>query len=91
MLIIPKAEFKGEAQLIKGTNRQVVEINDTGNEMFERILVIIRPEYHHVSGDVVRKEAGRVVRGLMPTGGGKVFKRRRRRKNYNPFSIFEKI
>lgn len=78
--------------MIKGTNRQVVEINDTGSEMFERILVIIRPEYHCASNDLIKKETNRVIREIMPMNtGGKVFKRKKRRKGPYPFSIFEKI
>ena len=35
--------------MIKGVNRQVVEVSDTGSEYFERILFIVKPEYATVS------------------------------------------
>ena len=36
--------------MIKGINRQVVEVKDTGNECFERILFFVRPESVWVYG-----------------------------------------
>ncbi len=44
--------------MIKGINRQVVEVKDTGNECFERILFFVRPEYAGLSEGKIRERAG---------------------------------
>ena len=46
--------------MIKGVNRQVVEITETQCEYFERVLFFIKPEYSSVSeGDL--KERASVI------------------------------
>lgn len=49
--------------MIKGINRQVVEVKDTGNECFERILFFIKPEYAGMSEGKIRERAGLVAKG----------------------------
>lgn len=48
---------KGELGLIKGVNRQVVEITQTQCEYFERVLFFIKPEYSAVSEGDLRERA----------------------------------
>ena len=31
--------------MIKGVNRQIIEVMDTGNQYFERALLVVRPGY----------------------------------------------
>ena len=31
--------------MIKGINRQVIEVTETGNAYFERALLVVRPSY----------------------------------------------
>lgn len=31
--------------MIKGVNRQIIEVMDTGNPYFERALLVVRPGY----------------------------------------------
>lgn len=76
--------------MIKGVNRQVVEIQDTGSEMFERILVILRPEYGDVSKDLLDRETKRVMNNLLPTGK-KAKQKRRKRKTSLPFFLFNTV
>ena len=45
-------------QMIKGVNRQVVEITQTDCEYFERILFFVKPEYTAVSEGKLRERAG---------------------------------
>ena len=47
--------------MIKGINRQVVEVKDTGNECFERILFFVKPEYAGLSDGKIRERAGLVT------------------------------
>ena len=43
--------------MIKGVNRQVVEITPTDCEYFERILFFVKPEYAAVSEGKLRERA----------------------------------
>jgi len=55
--------------LIKGVNRQVVEINGTDNEYFERALFFVKPECSSVSEGKLRERANLIVSqtGAPPT------------------------
>lgn len=46
--------------MIKGVNRQVVEITQTDCEYFERILFLVKPEYAAVSEGKLRERAGQM-------------------------------
>ena len=50
--------------MIKGVNRQVVEVSDTGSEYFERILFIVKPEYATVSEGKVRERVEQIALAL---------------------------
>lgn len=47
--------------MIKGINRQVVEVRETGSEYFERILFFVKPEYASVSEGKIRERAGMIA------------------------------
>lgn len=49
--------------MIKGINRQVLEVRDTGNECFERILFFVKPEYAGLSEGKIRERAGIAAKG----------------------------
>lgn len=49
--------MKGENILIKGVNRQVVEITQTQCEYFEKVLFFIKPEYSAVSEGDLKERA----------------------------------
>lgn len=46
--------------MIKGVNRQIVEVNQTESDYFERIIFIVRPEYKAASGSVLKSEADKL-------------------------------
>lgn len=48
--------------MIKGINRQVVEVKETGNECFEKILFFVKPEYAGMSEGKIRERAGMVTK-----------------------------
>lgn len=48
--------------MIKGINRQVVEVKETGNECFEKILFFVKPEYAGLSEGKIRERAGMVTK-----------------------------
>lgn len=47
--------------MIKGVNHQVVEVNDTACEYFERILFFVKPEYSFISEGKIRERAGKIA------------------------------
>lgn len=49
--------MRGENAVIKGVNRQVVEITETQCEYFERVLFFIKPEYSSVSEGDLKERA----------------------------------
>ncbi|MDD3693645.1 MAG: hypothetical protein PHX02_07075 [Oscillospiraceae bacterium] len=48
--------------MIKGVNRQIIEVTDTGNEYFERALLVVRPSFADTSPTRLSDEAQRFVR-----------------------------
>ena len=59
---------KGENILIKGVNRQVVEITQTQCEYFEKVLFFIKPEYSAVSEGDLKERASIIAQsaGMPP-------------------------
>ena len=49
--------------MIKGINRQVVEVRETGCEYFEKIMFFVKPEYISVSEGEIREQAGKIASG----------------------------
>lgn len=47
--------------MIKGINRQVVEVNDTGSDYFEKIMFFVKPEYASISEGKIRERAGLIA------------------------------
>ena len=54
--------------MIKGVNRQVVEVTETGCDYFERVLFFIKPEFSAVSEGDLRARAAAIAQsvGLPP-------------------------
>lgn len=61
--------------MIKGVNRQVIEVSDTGNPYFERALLVVRGDLGGCSPGRLHEEAGR----LLHTAGAYSGLRRSRR------------
>ena len=49
-------------QMIKGVNRQVLEMQDTGSEYFEKVLFFVNPKYSTLSEKTLREKAGLTLR-----------------------------
>ena len=49
--------------MIKGVNRQVVEVKETECEYFERILFFVKPEYASLSEGKLRDRASIIASG----------------------------
>lgn len=50
--------------MIKGINHTMIELSETGNEYYERALLIVRPEYASVQRAVLEDEARRLLSEL---------------------------
>lgn len=47
--------------MIKGVNRQVVEVRETGCDYFERIIFFVHPEYAGISEGKIRERASLIA------------------------------
>lgn len=50
--------------MIKGVNRQVIEITETGSEYFEKMLLVVKPQYSSMNLKKLKKKAGTVAYGI---------------------------
>lgn len=48
--------------MIKGVNRQVVDVQETGSEYFERVIFFVKPEYSGISEGKLREKAQTVIK-----------------------------
>lgn len=51
-----------ENYMIKGINKQVLEIQDTGSEYFEKALFFVNPKFSTLSENTLREKAGLTLR-----------------------------
>lgn len=54
--------------MIKGVNRQVIEITQTKCEYFEKVLFFVKPEYAATSEGTLRERAGLIAEGYTLIG-----------------------
>lgn len=50
--------------MIKGVNKSVIEISETGNKYYEKAILFIKPEYSDLQKDLLEKEAKRILRNM---------------------------
>lgn len=50
--------------MIKGINHSMIELHDTGNEYYERAILIIKPEYASVQRAILEDEAKKMLKEL---------------------------
>lgn len=43
--------------MVKGVNKTVIEVNNTGSKLFEKIVFYVTPEFGHLNAKQLRKEA----------------------------------
>lgn len=63
--------------MIKGVNRQIIEVTETGNEYFERALLVVRPGFADVAQGRLHEEAQNLVQHADGYSGLKYNRRRR--------------
>lgn len=50
------------ANLVKGVNKNVIELGDTGNQYYDKAILFLKPEYADVQHDVLEKEAKKLLK-----------------------------
>ncbi len=50
--------------MIKGINHTIIELSETGNEYYERALLIIRPAYASVQRAILEEEARKMLKNM---------------------------
>jgi len=50
--------------MIKGINRQIIEVGETGNLYFEKAFLFVRPQLEEVDDQRLKNEANRMVERL---------------------------
>ncbi len=50
--------------MIKGVNRQIIEINNTGNLYYEKALLIVKPEFASAQQQLLEREAMKLMRTM---------------------------
>lgn len=50
--------------MIKGVNRTIIEVTDTGNVYYERALLVLKPEYASMHRSLLEKEAKKMLMSM---------------------------
>lgn len=50
--------------MIKGINRQVIEVTDTGSIYYERAILVVKPQFVSASKELLDREAKVVINGM---------------------------
>ena len=50
--------------MIKGINRQIIEVTEIGNAYYERALLVVKPEYASLENAKLEREAKKVLKEL---------------------------
>lgn len=50
--------------MVRGVNKNIIEISDTGNDCFERAILFVRAEHMHRDDDAIRRRAMNYLSGI---------------------------
>ncbi|MDD5952867.1 MAG: hypothetical protein PUC32_04360 [Oscillospiraceae bacterium] len=50
--------------MIRGINKQIVEVKDTDNRYYESAYLVVKPEFASVERAILEREARRLVRSM---------------------------
>lgn len=48
--------------MIKGINRQVIEITNTGSNYYEKAWLVVKPEYSYLHQSMLEREAKKIIK-----------------------------
>ena len=72
--------------MLRGTNRSVIEINETGNKYFEKALIFVKPEFYEEPRAHLQKEAVDLIRSYRPQPYSSAFYPANKRKKVRSFA-----
>lgn len=49
--------------MLRGVNRSIIEINETGNRYFEKVIIFVKPEFNSLPQSRLEKEADEILTG----------------------------
>ena len=50
--------------MIKGVNKYVIEVSETGNVYYDKALLFVKPEYTDIECAILEKEAKKVLKNM---------------------------
>ena len=62
--------------MVKGVNRTVIEVNDTGSKVFEKIVFYVSPQYGNLSAKALKQAAGEIYLGVNSYTKNKTLRKR---------------
>ena len=66
--------------MVKGVNKQIIEINDTGNKYFEKVLLFVSPGKKDLPSELIETKAREYVMDFSKNFQGTITLRERMRK-----------
>lgn len=63
--------------MVKGVNKTIIEINNTGSKYFDRVILFVNPSHSLVPRSRLEKRAQEIIRAAEP---GKTKEKRKNRK-----------
>ena len=81
--------------MVKGVNKTIIEISNTGNKLFNRVILFVSPEYVDKSDKKLADEAQSLIRKLESMSGeslrSAVKRQRKRKRRIIIFSVLGSI
>lgn len=77
--------------MVRGVNRQIIEINDTGNRYFERVLLFVSPGKSDVPENELQAQARHYVSTLAPKDGRVGLRKKHKRRLQKKILLFSGI
>lgn len=50
--------------MVKGVNKTIIEVNETGNEYFEKIILYVSPKYSSANSFKIKKAVGEELKRI---------------------------
>ncbi len=59
--------------MVKGVNKNIIEINDTGNEIFEKVILYVKPQYNNISNKLLNSETEKILNSFTQKTDNDIF------------------
>lgn len=67
--------------MVRGVNKSIIEVNDTGNKYFERVLFFVNPDYAAMPHGRLENRAAEYIKNIPLAEAVKCKRPKRKRKN----------